>query len=246
MTIIYFHFIEYNKELCSISIKSLGLNLQCSKSTWSTYLGRQSSFGSYPSDNSLSPFGQISNYYMAGSGQCSIHILRGPWSTCDTKVPLAPIKARGKLVKFHPFHPQGQTKAPEWSWFASFNKNSLLRCPVIKKSLVYSGRQSSFGSHPSDKEGKLVKFRQLSNSRKWSTTDHQLLPAAKHHSSFFIIFSLEIKIKCLLSFANPSFQTPKVPTGISYVNLKEPSPASRVGSTANSDSKMNDNWQRQE
>ena len=74
------------------------------------------------------------------------------------------------------------------------------------------------------RRGKLVKFRQLSNSRKWSTTDHQLLPAAKHHSSFFIIFSLEIKIKCLLSFANPSFQTPKVPTGISYVNLKEPSP----------------------
>ena len=86
------------------------------------------------------------------------------------------------------------------------------------------GKVLCFGSHPSDKEGKLVKFRQLSNSRKWSTTDHQLLPAAKHHSSFFIIFSLEIKIKCLLSFANPSFQTPKVPTGISYVNLKEPSP----------------------
>ena len=159
------------------------------------YLGRQSSFGSYPILKSI-----WTNYYMARSGQCSIHILRGPWSTSTPKFHLT--RPEESWWNFIPPIPQGQTKAPRRSWFASFNKNSWLRCPVIKESLVYSGRQSSFGSHPSDKEGKLVKFRQLSNSRKWSTTDHQLLPAAKHHSSFFIIFSLEIKIKCLLSFAN--------------------------------------------
>ena len=53
---------------------------------------------------------------MAGIGQCSIHILRGPWSTCDTKVPLAPIpltRLEESWWNFIPPIPKGKQKPQE-------------------------------------------------------------------------------------------------------------------------------------